>query len=101
MKTQTVQHTPTPWREAGIKPKDEGPLTALVGDINEESVHIGTIRSKEDAAFIVRAVNSHEELLGALKGARMLLVGLPVDCKPMQHAYDLIDEAISRAEGSR
>lgn len=68
-----MKHTPTPWtvgmygasadfRAIDIHAavcKPDGALLATCGPFDEES--------KADAAFIVRAVNSHEALLDALK----------------------------------
>jgi hypothetical protein len=64
-----VTHTPTPWevysgREIlAIRQKDMGVIVDLPT----------TRQATEDAAFIVRAVNSHEELLVTLKEAVMAI----------------------------
>lgn len=65
MKTQTQQHTPTPWKvmhnEIGLEWNIEAgnELIAVLVPKNQ--------RNLDNAAFIVRAVNSHEALLAALK----------------------------------
>lgn len=97
--TRKPAHTPLPWRTASIKPRNEGPLTALVGDANEDSVHIGTIRSKEDAAFIVRAVNIHDELVFLLKNSLGNMDACWV-CNEIVHDSDcLLIKTIAKAEG--
>ncbi len=79
----TPQHTPTPWKANGLSIEDSnGDLIACLntGD--------GIVRAHEDAAFIVRAVNAHDELLQALK-----------DCvgELQFHAESLPDGEIERA----
>lgn len=57
------QHTPTPW----VAVEKEGRRTLLVsGGPRFTGETIGAIDRKENAAFIVRAVNAHEELLEVL-----------------------------------
>lgn len=51
------QHTPTPWKWAN------GQLVSMEGEIIAEKNDDGS----PDAAYIVRAVNSHEELLSLMK----------------------------------
>jgi len=63
-------HTPTPWTAKTLKYK------ALIqgGVYNTDSHSIAVVDScPDDAAFIVRAVNAHEELLAACKAARTYL----------------------------
>ena len=62
-KKSEPNHTPTPWRV-----DIQGNLRQETGKEIVVSVMPHTNRNKtDDAAFIVRAVNSHEELLKALK----------------------------------
>lgn len=56
MKTQP--HTPTPWKTDGRSIFQPG-----------GSVIAGTVEKSQNAAFIVRAVNAHDEMLTALKFA--------------------------------
>lgn len=60
-----AKHTPTPWYASDILDNDcFGIVTA------DNEIIIGTsgnIRREADVRFIVRAVNSHEELLATLK----------------------------------
>lgn len=62
MKTQ-VQHTPTPWLKAELgvvrNEVDNYLVARCIGDTDQEA--------DANAAFIVRAVNSHEAMLEALK----------------------------------
>ncbi len=70
MKDKTeVQHTPLPWRvgDAGrtvFGPPNENPSPKMIAPI---------CCNKEDTAFIVRAVNAHEELLKNCKSAAIVL----------------------------
>lgn len=58
-----TQHTPTPWTYYKNKFYGFGIYPA---DLNLEITIVG-IRTKEDTVFIVRAVNAHDELVGALQ----------------------------------
>ncbi len=63
---------------------------------------IGTVQCRPHAQQIVRAVNSHAEMLEALKGANTVinaLLRVQVDTKKIQELWDLINTAIKRAEG--
>ena len=62
MKTE-MKHTPTPWRMARV---NYFPSTAGF-EINSGANWYAFAKIEGDAEFIVRAVNSHEELLEALK----------------------------------
>jgi hypothetical protein len=81
-------HTPTPWTFDSCKTVR---LLSLDHKIEIGSLWLKTEQAETDAAFIVRAVNSHEELLETLKAARRELND--------SHRYDYIDEAIAKAEG--
>lgn len=58
----TTQHTPTPWHvwSQGLETKVRSGV-----DLNIASTH--GISSKDNAAFIVRACNAHDELVAALR----------------------------------
>ncbi len=68
-----TKHTPTPWSVDGIGtniigPKEDRRYIAETCTLMDDNGHThNDDHSKEDAAYIVRAVNSHEELLQALK----------------------------------
>ena len=69
---KTMKHTPTPWKVIDGK--------MIIGDSYKEPV-IGTInpltgtdaQDYANAAFICKAVNSHEALLNACKDARAFI----------------------------
>ena len=74
-----MKHTPTPWEIKKLHGNYEGYV--LLRNTGDGLRRIdfdkdGTFK-EDDAAFIVRAVNSHEELLEALKG----LVAYALDCR--------------------
>jgi CO dehydrogenase/acetyl-CoA synthase epsilon subunit len=90
------QHTKKPWRlgDAGYTifgPKTENPLPTVVAKVFH----------KENATFIVRAVNSHEELLEAAKMAFKLLEKMPVTNTRSKEneTYGYLANAIAKAEG--
>lgn len=65
MKTETKpQHTPTPWKHEGCE------ITSENGELKiyDEGGH-----TEADAAYIVRCVNMHEELVDALRKAELQL----------------------------
>jgi hypothetical protein len=66
--TTDTKHTPTPWNSRkGVNCTIiEGPGNALITALSNYP------EAKEDAAFIVRAVNAHDEMLQAL---------LRIDCQ--------------------
>ncbi len=105
MKTQNeVKHTPTPWARTAYGVFAE---TRKVADCQPDDGR-GTYRieSEEeavaDADFIVRAVNSHDALITALRD--MLALGLDVEeakvtMKEIVHRRNKAFDAIKQAEG--
>lgn len=101
------KHTTTPWKQTGSYFDADGRLVGralqmkgnnLEADEKEEAL------SKANAAFIVRAVNSHEELLGALKMAADLCENHLIDFKKYGLTCDAdilkrYKDVISKAEG--
>lgn len=106
MCAEKTKHTPTPWtigvydasedfksintHVAVCKP--DGSLLATCGPVDAES--------KADAAFIVRAVNSHEELVQFARNVEAYLAGLgtsrdDAECALLNHA----EQTIAKAEG--
>lgn len=85
------KHTPTPWeaRNGSIYPvKSDGTAIAQF------------VIKQEDADFIVRACNSHEELLEALKQAMPFMVDLGNDGdQQAQIVGSFMDTVIAKAEG--
>lgn len=70
MKTQPKTHTPTPW--AVVKRREVNGLTKVVSTVGGQFVVAFDV-SPTDAAFIVKAVNSHEALLNRLIVAHGML----------------------------
>lgn len=66
MKNETTQHTPTPWKvHAEINVFGPDGSSVLGKTSNSDPGVIDEV--KANAAFIVRAVNAHEELLAMVK----------------------------------
>ena len=84
--SKKVEHYPTPW----FIDEDENGDRIIVDSL-EGGLIIARQPNEANAAFIVRAVNSHEELLEAMKNC------LEYDNKEI--IKDTLREAISRAEG--
>lgn len=62
----TKKHTPLPWRPLNLTPERPGTSIGWSENTGTILVVYGH-HEKEDAAFICRAVNSHYELLEALR----------------------------------
>lgn len=62
-----MTHTPTPWRIAARRTKDGGSWNILGPAGAAIIARVLPGPAEADAEFIVRAVNSHDELLEALK----------------------------------
>lgn len=97
-----MKHTQTPWE---VRKASAG-HSAITGehyfDYILEPLNVMVERTtgeeSKDAAFIVRAVNSHEELLEACRESLILfkhLGKLPADFL----AVELLEKAIAKAEG--
>ena len=91
MKTQT-QHTPMPWKISNIN----GMQIELPGEKVRGSVRVYS--SYEDAAFIVRAVNCHEELLATVKMAFQAEQSLASEVKRSERLQRMVN-IIAKAEG--
>ena len=61
----TPTHTPGPWRVEGHEVWSEGSNSRMICDFKKVSRYPSNYVA--NAAFIVRACNAHEELLGLLK----------------------------------
>lgn len=75
-------HTPTPWKvKETVKSFSTGAHSVEMGEIwlEDESMRIATGLLRKDAAFIVRAVNAHEEMLTALKACLSSLRCVGID----------------------
>lgn len=94
MKTKPTQptqptHTPTPWTIQEYRESTTGRFI-----IGTNTTELAYTAMRQDAAFIVRAVNAHEELLAACKefmAAR--------NEKQWDEAAQSIKEAIAKADG--
>lgn len=78
-----VPHTPLPWY-----------LSSDGRGIIRNGKRFAEAYTKEDAAFIARAVNSHEELLEALKSCHVDCVTCEKSRLPCPY-----QQAVTRAEG--
>lgn len=66
-----AQHTRTPWRVMSkegryIAAANEAGVDVVIADLRNEHGCV-TPSTKDNAAFIVRAVNAHDELVAALR----------------------------------
>lgn len=95
-----MSHTPTPWNGDQFTM----PETIRIASIDGKSIAglAQSVKNKANAEFIVRAVNSHEELLEASQGllnalqARLMRTG----CNgPEESAIKALKQAIAKAEG--
>jgi hypothetical protein len=82
-----AQHTPTPWTVMAdgrhiVRNTKDG--TTIVADCGEPSRHFVKEPEKGNAAFIVRACNSHEALVAALKAAMPALERSAENCAEHQ-----------------
>lgn len=82
---EKATHTPTPWT---LDVRRNGVTYVLLDSLGNE---IAEILLRDDAKFIVRAVNAHEVMLEALKEARSV-----AQCSP--EALATINAAIAQAE---
>ena len=83
--------TPTPWRYQGEL--SMGLMSYPIYTESGKYGHPATATSEQDAAFIVRAVNAHEELLQLCKWSLSCMLHDNTSLK-----RDL-EQAITRAEG--
>jgi hypothetical protein len=68
MKNETHTHTPTPWRRDNQDFNSHSSIGILSDDGPIANVIPLAYQHEANAAFIVRAVNSHARLVEALKG---------------------------------
>jgi hypothetical protein len=96
-----LKHTPTPWRQmkqnaAYIEQGDANDLHGLI----VADCHM-TDESAANAAFIVRATNSYDDLLSALEAALEALDEHAINFKPAGYggrtARVVVREAIAKA----
>ncbi len=87
-----TEHTPTPWTLRKDRPMAFFRGTEKVGDT--AGMSFSDMEAERNAAFIVRAVNSHDELLGLLMHCKEYLEGYAE-----RPSLNLIEKAIAQAEG--
>ena len=91
-----MEHTPTPWTV--FNPDNDQHIGDYL-EIYHESILIadvlrpGPVDAKANAAFIVKAVNSHEELLESLQSIVDRLEGAEEMERVLSAKWDAIDEA--------
>ena len=100
MTTQTVGHTPTPWKvfegNGLIRISDEHGLAAIAEMITP------TAHAHANAAFFVRACNSHDDLLATAKAYLVRLETMTTEQFSIggeKAERDALWEAITTAEG--
>ena len=100
-------HSPLPWRAEEEYPEDrpspDGACWRLTPATQDDGMSYGyRWLTEADARFIVRAVNSHAELLAALKAVRaglcdVFATGEVLLCDAAPQRFDEIDAAIEAA----
>ncbi len=88
-----MKHTKTPWRVGNAGITVFGPPN---GNPSPETVV--TVKNKANAEFIVKACNSHEELLGALLQIKACHIGPDAICSGCEKQ---LEQAIANAEGGK
>lgn len=95
MKTQkqTAQHTPTPWKTGDlyIWGADGEPLDLAARPRPER---------KANAEFIIRACNSHDELVAALGSAQSWLAGYMAQTPDLIDVRRKVEAALAKATGN-
>lgn len=96
------QHTPTPWYAKGfaIFSKECDELATLNCGYHEKGIGQGMYQ-EANAAFIVRAVNAHEELLGELISLVAWVEEDPERAESLARQLNNARAAIAKAEVSR
>jgi hypothetical protein len=102
----TAQHTPTPWRTDG-RVIFNNPGNVIAATVNKDWPHgyktsIASEEERANAAYIVKCVNAHEELLNTLQYVRKFYQD-NFDIMPVafQTVDDQIAQAIAAAEGGK
>jgi hypothetical protein len=103
--SETIKHTPTPWDWSKGEATDCDIVTSYSGVIAVmEHNHVAGIDGPANAAFIVRACNSPDAMLAALKRQvdnieLWLLTGVPATKCQSQSIYEQMAAAIKLGEG--
>lgn len=99
-----TQHTPTPWYLPNGEDKNQFGTYRIAEQPGQSAAHltnIALVGSLEDAAFIVRAVNSHEALLEACQEAYDLLASKETLSAEAVEVWGHLQLAISQAEAGK
>jgi hypothetical protein len=92
--SQQAKHTPTPYYADEHRVND----WRIRQDDGKggfwEIAEMGGLNSKENAAFIVRACNAHEEMLAALEAASRY-----ADFSECREVADMVKAVIAKAKG--
>ena len=86
--------TPGPWEMHDEGPEVEGPRFTIDADDSRGPWLVARVTRPDDAAFIVRAVNAHDELVDALKDALETLTYVKYFEKTGLSALEDCEEAI-------
>lgn len=108
--TQTAKHTPLPWK---ISIADRETVTAESG--SDATSGRGTVCTsptcrikpyydsetrRANAEFIIRACNSHYELVKACEAAKHAMNAMPREYRHfIHHAIEQVGKALAKAEG--
>jgi hypothetical protein len=93
-----MSHTPAPWYSDGIEIwKGEDVRVCEVVTRAKPADYVEGV-SKANAAYIVRAVNAHEDMLSALKELKAVLE-LSEATVVFGAQYKVVCDAIAKAEG--
>jgi hypothetical protein len=101
-----TKHTPIPWHVhgEGYVPQPGAEKLYSIAWSNDGELVAEGVYGKENAAFIVRACNAHEELEAALNEALEVitaqLVHGEVSVEGWQETHDQIVDALSKAEAA-
>ena len=99
MNTQPeVKHTALPWKfEQTTKTIRQIPSNCWIASVDSWD---GLVNNNADSEFIIRACNSHYELLEALKRVKLFYQSYGYDESTGASSYKAICQAIEKAEGS-
>lgn len=95
-------HTPTPWHVLALRNKlyVEAPGVSICDMMLEDAIELKQSEvARADAAFIVRAVNSHEDMLEVLKIVALFDPNNPSALVQMCAVRNEAKRAIAQAEG--
>lgn len=94
---QKIKHTPLPWFYEQVHKEGYFKITR---DDGEDTHKVASGLSQSDAAFIVRACNSHYDLIAALEGLTSWCEGYEIAENPIALKYiEKARAALSKAKG--